>query len=483
MGQPKVAFATLGCKVNQYESEAIKSLFLEQGYQIVDFADPADVYVINTCTVTHLGNRKSRQMIRRATNTSPEAVVAVTGCYAQTAPGEVLAIPVVNLVIGTCDRGQIVDLVEKAKAGQAPINAVRNIMEAEDFEEISVLKSEQRTRAFVKIQEGCNNFCSYCIIPFARGPLRSRQPERVVAEVERLVRAGFKEIVLTGICIGAYGRDLLEKNTEADALLPTWEEELTLAGLVRSLVQIPDLVRLRLGSVEPTDITPDLVAVLADYPQVCKHLHIPLQSGSDITLKAMNRRYNTMEYAKLLGYLRYMIPDLAITTDVIAGFPGEEEEAHFLHTLEFVEKMEFAALHVFKYSPRKGTTAAEQPDSVPAEVKEHRSNRLIELGNQAARDFACKFLGQTLEVIVEQKANKVTTTELTEVTTSVYPGVADLDQPDVATPGQSDNQNIYEGLAGNYLRILFPAEQPERGQLVKVLLKNYYQDALWGEIV
>lgn len=435
----RVAFTTLGCKVNQYESEALKSLFLQNGYKVVDFTDQADVYVINTCTVTHLGNRKSRQMIRRAVNSNPDAVVAVTGCYAQTAPGEILAIPGVDLVIGTSDRGRIVELVEEAREAQEPVNAVKNIMEAGEFEEISVLQSEHRTRAFIKIQEGCNNYCSYCIIPYARGPLRSRKPERVLEEAERLCTAGFREIVLTGICIGTYGRDL--------------EQDITLAGLVRKLTGIPGLTRLRLGSVEPTDITPDLVEVVSENPQVCKHLHIPLQSGSDVTLRAMNRRYNTMEYAKLVSYLRYMLPDLAVTTDIIVGFPGEEEE-HFLHTLEFVEEMEFAALHVFKYSIRQGTAAAQLPDDVPPEVKESRSNQLIKLGKDKGREFARRFIGQTLEVIVEQRVDD----------------------------GAQGGQVLYEGLSGNYLRVVFPAREEDRGRMVKVVPEGFWQDALRGYI-
>ncbi|MDA8212688.1 MAG: tRNA (N(6)-L-threonylcarbamoyladenosine(37)-C(2))-methylthiotransferase MtaB [Clostridia bacterium] len=446
----RVAFTTLGCKVNQYESEALKSLFHQNGYQVVDFAEQADVYVINTCTVTHLGNRKSRQMIRRAVNSNPDAVVAVTGCYAQTAPGEVLAIPGVDLVIGTSDRRRIVELVEEARKSQEPINAVRNIMEAGEFEEISVLESEHRTRAFIKIQEGCNNYCSYCIIPFARGPLRSRKPERVIEEAERLCTAGFQEIVLTGICIGTYGRDL--------------GQVISLAGLVRKLIEIPGLTRLRLGSVEPTDITPDLVEVVADSPQVCKHLHIPLQSGSDVTLQAMNRRYNTMEYAKLVGYLRYMIPDLAVTTDVIVGFPGEEEE-HFLHTLEFVEEMEFAALHVFKYSTRKGTASAELPDNVPPELKESRSRQLIKLGKDNAREFARNFIGQTMDVLVEQRVDDA--------------ALGDYPDAGAANSGES----LYEGLTGNYLRVIFKAREQDRGCLVKVALEGFQQDALRGCII
>ncbi|MFZ3170902.1 MAG: tRNA (N(6)-L-threonylcarbamoyladenosine(37)-C(2))-methylthiotransferase MtaB [Carboxydocellales bacterium] len=431
----RVALTTLGCKVNQYESEALQSLFQQKGYQVVNFTEPAEVYVINTCTVTHLGNRKSRQIIRRAVNANPNAVVAVTGCYAQTSPEEVLAIPGVNLVIGTSERAKIVELVEAAGQSGEPINAVKNIMDAGEFEEISILTSEHRTRAFIKIQEGCNNYCSYCIIPFARGPQRSRKPEKVLEEAERFCAAGFQEIVLTGICIGTYGRDL--------------DQAISLAGLVQKITAIPGLSRVRLGSVEPTDITPELVEVVGENPRVCKHLHIPLQSGNDVTLKEMNRRYNTLEYAKLLGYLRYKIPYLAVTTDIIVGYPGEKHE-YFRHTLEFVEEMEFADLHVFKYSTRQGTTASKLADNVPPDIKEDRSRQLILLGKSMARDFANSFIGQTMEVIVEQR---------------------------VAA------NNLYEGLTCNYLRVMFTAGEEDRGRLLKVVLKEFRQEALVGQVI
>ncbi|HEX3033028.1 MAG TPA: tRNA (N(6)-L-threonylcarbamoyladenosine(37)-C(2))-methylthiotransferase MtaB, partial [Bacillota bacterium] len=415
--------------------------------QVVDFNEPADVYVINTCTVTHLGNRKSRQMIRRAVAGNENAVVAVTGCYAQTEPGEVLNIPGVSLVIGTADRGRIVELVEQAQNNPEPINAIGNIMEAKEFEEIALVHSEHRTRAFIKIQEGCNNYCSFCIIPYARGRLRSRKPERVVEEAARLTDQGFQEIVLTGICMGTYGRDLPG-------------EAITLANLIRRLLEVPGLRRLRLGSVEPTDITPDLVSVIADNAQVCKHLHIPLQSGSDVTLQAMNRHYNTMEYAKLVGYLRYVIPDLAVTTDIIVGFPGEKEE-DVEHTLEFVEEVGFAALHVFKYSPRKGTVAAGMSDQVTAQEKDVRSRRLIALGRTQAEMFARSFCGRTLEVIVEQP----------------------VEQPVDQVHEDAQGQQYYEGLTGNYLRVVFPAAEELQGKLVRVAIQHFRQGCLQGQIL
>ncbi|MDA8233716.1 MAG: tRNA (N(6)-L-threonylcarbamoyladenosine(37)-C(2))-methylthiotransferase MtaB [Clostridia bacterium] len=431
----RVAVTTLGCKVNQYESAALMDLFREQGYVVVDFADLADVYIINTCTVTHLGNRKSRQMIRRAVKTNPEAVVAVTGCYAQTSPGEVLAIPGVNLVVGTKDRRRIVELVEEAKKSQAPLNAVTNIMEAKEFEDLQLVSYEGRTRAFIKIQEGCNNYCSYCIIPYARGPLRSRPPEKVVAEAENLVAQGFREIVLTGICTGTYGRDL-----GGDA---------NLAGLLAQLSQVDGLRRLRLSSIEPTDITPGLLEVIADSPVICRHLHIPLQSGSDAVLRAMNRKYTTEEYEQLIGYIRFLIPGVAITTDIITGFPGERDE-DFRTTMGFVEEVDFSDIHVFKYSPRQGTKAAEMANQVPSGIKDDRSQQLIQLAARKAREFAAGFIAQTMEVLVE----------------NTY----------------QDDLTRWEGLTDNYLRVVFPGSPGLKGDFLDIKITGQDDVILHGLI-
>ncbi|AVX30426.1 threonylcarbamoyladenosine tRNA methylthiotransferase MtaB [Carboxydocella thermautotrophica] len=429
MAERTVAFATLGCKTNQYESEAMASLFRQAGYQVVDFEQPADVYIINTCSVTHLSNRKSRQLIRRAARRG--GLVVVTGCYAQTAPGEVLAIEGVDLVVGTRDRQQLVQLVEEARAGTEPLARVENIMEAAAFEEIAPVLEEGRARAFVKIQEGCNNFCSYCIIPYARGPQRSREPARVLAEIQALVERGYQEVVLTGICIGAYGRE----GGEGD-----------LAWLVEKICRETGICRLRLGSIEPTDLTPALLEIMADYPQVCPHLHIPLQSGCDVTLREMNRHYSTYEYARLLGVVREFLPQAAITTDVIVGFPGESGE-HFAATKDFISQMGFARLHVFPYSPRQGTPAAERTDQVPAAVKEKRVKELNQLGRQLARNYGQRFLETIQAVLVEQEYK----------------------------------DGFWEGLTANYLRVLLPARPEERGQLISVRLIGWRGDYLVGE--
>ena len=428
-----VAVATLGCKVNQYDSAAIVGLFRARGYSEVEFGTLADVYIINTCTVTHLSDRKSRQLIRRAVKTNPEAVLVVTGCYAQTSPGELTAMPEVDLVVGTSDRDKLVDLVEASgkasgrglgKAG-TPVNAVSDIEKACSYEELTAPIGQGRVRAFLKIQEGCRNFCSYCIIPYARGPLRSRQPEAVLSEAETLISGGFKEIVLTGIQTGAYGVDL--------------ENKTNLAAIVEKLLRLPGLSRLRLGSIEPNDLTPEMIDLMAQSQVFCHHLHIPLQSGSDRVLKLMRRRYLTADYALLLKTLRESIPDLAVTSDIMVGFPGETEE-DFIDGLDFIEAMAFSGMHVFKYSPRRGTPAASFPNQVGPQAKELRSQRLIALGEKLTQNYAEKFVGRNLPVLVEQPF--------------------------------SDKESYWEGLSDNYLRVIFLGQELFRGEIVDIEIKK-----------
>lgn len=417
----RVAFYTLGCKTNQYESEAMASIFRKKGYETVSFDEKADVYVINTCTVTHLGDRKSRQIVRRAINKNPEAIVAVAGCYAQTSPGEVINIPGVRLVIGTTDKDKIVELVEKAAEEPAPLNVVKDIMGQREFEEMPILDYENRTRAFVKIQEGCNSYCSYCIIPYARGPVRSREPEKVQEEVKKLVGEGFAEIVLTGIHIGAYGSDLSNGTSLAD--------------LVIKLATTPGLRRLRLGSIEPLDITPKLIHAISEIKTICRHLHIPLQSGDDSILKKMNRHYNSFEFERLVGAIRGQIPEVSVTTDVIVGFPGETEQ-NFENTFDFIKELGFSKTHVFKYSPRQGTPAARFPNQVGAEAKEERSKRLIQLDKENQKKFASRFIGQSIDVLVEELVDY--------------------------------EEDMWEGLTDNYIRVFFKSNENLKGQIVEV---------------
>lgn len=384
---PTVCFVTLGCKVNQTESEAIAQLFREARYQVVEASEYADVVVVNTCTVTNMGDSKSRQVIRRMIKAHPESVVVVMGCYAQTEPGEILNIEGVDLVLGTQDRLKILDWIERVKEQHKPLNAVRGIWETREFEELPQLREENRTRAFLKIQEGCNQFCTYCIIPYARGPLRSRLPENALAEAQRLVEAGYPEIVLTGIHTGYYGQDL--------------GEEWNLARLIRKLDKIPGLCRLRLSSIEPMEYTTELIESVVSSDRVCPHLHMPLQSGSDKILARMRRPYDLNKYWDLLERLHDKIPNLAVTTDVIVGFPGETDEDHN-STLEFVNSCGFAAVHVFPYSKRKGTPAADYPDQVLKKTKEQRVKDLMAVARVSRDTFIRRFIGKPVEVLIER---------------------------------------------------------------------------------
>ncbi len=436
MTKKRVAIHTLGCKVNQYESSALAWLFQERGYRVVDFAQEADVYIINTCTVTHLGDRKSRQLIRRAVKANPRAIVAVTGCYAQVSPAEVLKIPGVDLVVGTKDRSSLVDLVERETGRLSPVNAVSSYANGDPFEEMSAYSIQDRVRAFLKIQDGCSNFCTYCIVPYARGPLRSRQPDRVIEAARHMVADGYKEIVLTGICIGAYGRGL--------------GQQISLAGLIRRLLEIQGLGRLRLSSIEPHDITPELVEVISGSKNFCRHLHMPLQSGSDQILQKMGRRYTAWEYLRLVDILRENMPGLGLTTDVMVGFPGESEEC-YQQTDDLINKIGFSGLHVFKFSPRRGTVAAGYGRQVEPALKDERSRRLIRLGSDLAAQFASSHLGLNLNVLVEQPA--------------------------------PDADGFLEGHTDNYIKAMFPGQAALVGQIVPVRAEKLLGSVISGAII
>ncbi|MEW5762108.1 MAG: tRNA (N(6)-L-threonylcarbamoyladenosine(37)-C(2))-methylthiotransferase MtaB [Bacillota bacterium] len=382
-----VAFYTLGCKVNQYESDAMAGLFLRRGYRVVPFNSRADVYVVNTCTVTGTAAQKSRQAIRRALRANPGAVVAVTGCYAQVAPQEVAAIPGVRVVLGTRGHGKIVDLVERAAAGEPQVVAVADVEEIGAFEELPVVAAGSRTRALLKVQEGCREFCTYCIVPYARGPLRSRAPEKVLAEARALVAAGHRELVLTGTHLGLYGADL-----------PGGPD---LAGLVARLLDLPGLLRLRLSSIEPLEITPGLLELMAGSPVLCPYLHIPLQSGDDRILARMGRRYTAAGYAAVVERVRRAVPEAGIYADVMVGFPGEDEEA-FAKSRAFVASLELAGLHVFQYSPRPGTPAAGFREQVPPPVRRRRAEAMLALDRALRQRFAGLFLGREVAVLVEE---------------------------------------------------------------------------------
>ena len=425
--RPRVCFVTLGCKVNQTESEAVAQLFREAEYAVVSASEEAEVVVINTCTVTNTGDSKSRQIIRRMIKAHPESIIIVMGCYAQTAPGEILDIEGVDLVLGTQDRAKILEWIERVKKERQPQNAVHDIWQAEEFEELPQLREEERTRAFLKIQEGCNQFCTYCIIPYARGPLRSRLPENALAEAGRLAEAGYPEIVLTGIHTGFYGQDL--KNG--------WN----LARLVRELVKIPGLRRLRLSSIEPVEYTDELIESIVSSEKVCPHLHMPLQSGSDRILALMGRPYNLREYQDLLAKMRKQIPDLAVTTDIIAGFPGETQADHQA-AAEFVKSCNFSRINVFPYSRRKGTPAADFPDQVLQKVKEERVQELLTIGRASQAAFISRFTGRPVEVLLEKV----------------------------------DKQGRAWGHTPHYIQVQLPAGEKEKpwqpGQFVQIVLEN-----------
>ena len=384
-----VAFTTLGCRVNQYDTDAMRGLFLQGCYTPVDFDEKADIYVINTCSVTNMGERKSRQLIRKAKRTNEDAYIIVTGCYAQLAPEAIAAIDGVNLVIGTNNRHRVVELVEQLESTEKQISIVRNIMEQATFEEMPLYGNEiDKARAFMKIQEGCNNYCTFCIIPYTRGKLKSRRVEDIVKEAKRLVEHGYHEIVLTGIHLGNYGIELPEKPN--------------LAGVVKALLEIPGLERIRLGSIESVEVSEELVDLMANEPRFCTHLHLPLQAGSDHILKLMNRHYNLQEFKDLIARLRSRIPGLAITTDIIAGFPGETDE-DFEETMKTVEEIGFTHIHAFPYSKREGTPAAAMEDQVPEAVKKTRVALLNSLGQKGLQNFAEQMIGKPAELLIERE--------------------------------------------------------------------------------
>ncbi|WNR46368.1 tRNA (N(6)-L-threonylcarbamoyladenosine(37)-C(2))-methylthiotransferase MtaB [Paenibacillus roseipurpureus] len=432
-----VAFHTLGCKVNFYDTEAIWQLFKNEGYEQVDFEQTADVYVINTCTVTNTGDKKSRQMIRRAIRRNPEAIVAVTGCYAQTSPAEIMAIPGVDMVIGTQDRDKIIPLVKQFESDRQPINAVRNIMKTRSFEELDVPDFADRTRAFLKIQEGCNNFCTFCIIPWSRGLMRSREPQSVIAQAEQLVAAGYQEIVLTGIHTGGYGEDI---------------EDYSLAKLLKDLDKVEGLKRIRISSIEASQITDEVIEVLKSSDKMCRHLHIPLQAGNDHVLARMRRKYTTAEFARKIERLHEIMPDVAITTDVIVGFPGETDEM-FREGFEFMERMQFSEMHVFPYSKRTGTPAARMEDQVDEEIKNARVHELIDLSEKMQLAYAQKFVGQVLEVIPER----------------AYKGAPD--------------SGLYSGYSDNYVQLVFEGSEDMIGEVCRVKVTEAGVNESKGQLV
>ena len=385
----KAALHNLGCKVNAYETEAMQHLLEEAGYEIVPFTQKADVYVINTCSVTNMADRKSRQMLHKAKKNNPDSIVVAAGCYVQTSEKEVLNDLSVDIVIGNDRKHDLVRLLEEYSLDSVN-DTVDDINDGKhDFEELFIDQTKEHTRAFIKVQDGCNQFCSYCIIPYARGRVRSRKFENVIAEVERLAANGFKEVVLTGIHLSSYGVD--------------FEEATGLLELIQAVNAVKGIERIRLGSLEPKIVTEHFASELSKLDKICPHFHLSLQSGCDATLKRMNRKYTTKEYERGCELLRKYFVHPAITTDVIVGFPGETEE-EFEQTKAYLEHIHFYEMHIFKYSKRKGTRAAVMPDQIDEQIKAARSEKLIALGHDMSKEFRKFYIGKNEEVLFEEKA-------------------------------------------------------------------------------
>lgn len=433
----KIAFYTLGCKVNQADTASMENLFLRSGHQLVSFDGEADVYIINTCVVTNTGQRKSRQTIHRAIRKNPNALIVVTGCYPQTAAEEVKSIAGVDMIIGNQDRAQIVQLVEERLAHRQTdtLDAVHKLTASTAFEEMAAGDITDKTRAFLKIQEGCNQFCTYCIIPYARGPLRSRSLESIRTETQRLINAGFKEIVLIGIHLGCYGKENPDGPTLYDA--------------VKTVLDVPGVQRLRLGSLESVEVEPRLLTLMQEDARFCRHLHLPLQSGCDKTLQTMHRPYTTAKFKTLLADIKTKVPDIAITTDVIVGFPGETE-ADFETTCKFAESCGFSKMHIFPFSARKGTPAEKFTGAVTEAVKKERADILGRIDETMHKAFLQAMVGQTAEVLFEQPAG----------------------------------EDYFEGLTGNYQRVFVKSGGRNLGgEILPVKITAFDGEKLLGEII
>ena len=433
----KIAFYTLGCKVNQADTASMENLFLRSGHQLVSFDGEADVYIINTCVVTNTGQRKSRQTIHRAIRKNPNALIVVTGCYPQTAAEEVKAIAGVDMIIGNQDRAQIVQLVEERLAHRQTdtLDAVHKLTASTAFEEMAAGDITDKTRAFLKIQEGCNQFCTYCIIPYARGPLRSRSLESIRTETQRLISAGFKEIVLIGIHLGCYGKENPDGPTLYDA--------------VKTVLDVPGVRRLRLGSLESVEVEPRLLTLMQEDARFCRHLHLPLQSGCDKVLQAMHRPYTTAKFKTLLADIKTKVPDIAITTDVIVGFPGETE-ADFETTCKFAESCGFSKMHIFPFSARKGTPAEKFAGAVTEAVKKERADILGRIDETMHKAFLQAMVGQNAEVLFEQPAG----------------------------------EDYFEGLTGNYQRVFVKSGGRNLGgEILPVKITAFDGEKLLGEII
>lgn len=388
----KVAFITLGCKVNQYETNSMIQKFIEKGYEIVEHHEKADIYVVNTCTVTNMSDRKSRQMLRRVKEINPQAIVVACGCYVQVARKEVENIEEIDLVLGNNEKNNIVTYVEQYLQENKAKVEIEDVMNQKEFVEMGDVTYTEKTRAVIKVQDGCDRFCSYCIIPYARGRVRSRKPEKAISEIQKIAKEGIKEVVITGIHIASYGKD--------------FKEEYRLIDLLEEINKIEGIQRIRLGSIEPLLINEDFMKRLVKLEKICHHFHLSLQSGCNETLKRMNRRYTIEQFKEIVEILRKYYSDVILTTDIIVGFPKETEE-EFQQTYQFLEEIKFYKMHVFKYSPRKGTKAAEMEGQIDGNKKEERSQKLIELSNKNYKEYNESYIGKQVEVLFEEEKDGI----------------------------------------------------------------------------
>lgn len=438
----KAALHNLGCKVNGYETEAMQKLLEEDGYEIVPFHEKADVYVINTCTVTNIADKKSRQMLHRARKLNPEAVIVAAGCYVQAQEEAGQAIEGIDILIGNNQKKNLISLLH-AHEQHEDIKAVIDINHTGEFEELYVDSAGDHTRAYIKIQDGCNQFCTYCIIPYVRGRIRSRQPEEIVKEVERLADAGYQEVVLTGIHASSYGVDFVNPKMDLDSWVTMEGEKKDLLYLIQQIHKVEGIRRIRLSSIEPRIITEKFAKELAKLPKVCPHFHLSMQSGCDATLKRMNRHYTSREYYEKCGILRTYFEHPAITTDVIVGFPGETQE-EFETTRAFIEKVGFYETHVFKYSRRNGTKAASMPDQVPEQKKAERSQILLDLCKKKKKEFEDQMIGKQVEVLLEETFEK-------------------------------DGVLYRTGLTKEYVKVAVKADNTRENQILEMTIENHSQ--------
>ena len=389
----KVAFYTLGCKVNQYETNGMIQQFIENGYEIVDFEDYADIYIINTCTVTNMSDRKSRQMIRRAKDNNPNSLVVAVGCYAQVLMEKVDEIPEIDLALGTNKKNNVVEIIENFINDKDNSKTyIDDVMHSKEYGDFGSITYTDKTRAVIKVQDGCDRFCSYCIIPFARGVVRSRNPQNVYDEIAMIASQGIKEVVITGIHVASYGKD--------------FKNGFGLIDLLEKIHDIPGIERIRLGSIEPLWMTNEVIERLSKLNKICHQFHLSLQSGCDDTLKRMNRRYTTSQFEEIVNNIRHTFEDAILTTDIIVGFAGETAE-EFEQTYNFLKKINFYKMHIFKYSPRKGTKAENMPNQVDGNIKEFRSKKLIELSDLNEINYLKSYIGKKISVLWEEEKNGV----------------------------------------------------------------------------